>query len=155
MAGDLKVATPDMNVCDAAALMTHYDIGSLPVTTEDGALRGIVTDRDLVTRVLATREDPASVRIGDVATTRTIVTTTPETSIADAMATMSEHKVKRLPVIENDMLVGIVSIGDLANATSSKLAAGETIASILESPDTTMPSRAGVRASLNETSDEG
>lgn len=137
MADELKVATPEMQVFDAAALMAQYDIGSLPVVSDDGALKGIVTDRDLVLRVLATREDPTSVTVGDIATMRNVVTASPEASLEDAMAAMADNRVKRLPIVQDDALVGMVSIGDLANATNAKETAGETIASILSSFSTT------------------
>jgi CBS domain-containing protein len=137
MAEDLKVAAPEMQVSDAAALMAHYDIGSLPVASDDGALKGIVTDRDLVLRVLATRADPTAVTVGDIATMRSVVTVSPEASLEDAMAAMADNRVKRLPVLQDDALIGIVSIGDLANATSVKETAGETIAAILSSISTT------------------
>ena len=96
-----------------------------------------MTDRDLVVRVLGSRTDPAAVRVGDIATSRSLVTVQPGASLPDAIALMAANKVKRLPVVQDDELVGMVSMGDLANTASSKAAIGEAVAEVLESPATT------------------
>ena len=128
-------ASPDMNAADAAALMKQYDVGVIPVT-EGEDLVGLVTDRDLVMRVLAEREDATAVRLGDIVT-RSPVTVSPDTRISEAREVMAEHKVRRLPVVKNDRLVGILSLGDLAIADASERAVGETLEEISESPSTT------------------
>ena len=128
-------ASPDMNAADAAALMKQYDVGVIPVT-EGEDLVGLVTDRDLVMRVLAEREDATAVRLGDIVT-RSPVTVSPDTRISEAREVMAEHKVRRLPVVKNDRLVGILSLGDLAIADASERAVGETLEEISESHSTT------------------
>ena len=128
-------ASPEMNAADAAALMKQYDVGVIPVTEGDD-LVGLVTDRDLVLRVLAEREDPMAVRLGDIVT-RSPVTVSPDTRISEAREVMAEHKIRRLPVVKNDRLVGILSLGDLAIADASERAVGETLEEISESPSTT------------------
>jgi CBS domain-containing protein len=134
MTESLQTAGPDMNAADAAAMMKQFDVGVIPVT-EGEELLGLVTDRDLVTRVLAERKDPMEVRLGDIVT-RSPVTVTPDTRISDARDLMAEHKVRRLPVVKAEKLVGIVSMGDVAYADASKRAVGETLAEVSESDST-------------------
>jgi CBS domain-containing protein len=136
MATDLKTASPDMNACDAAGIMASHDVGFVPIV-DGSSFKGLVTDRDLVVRVLAAREDPLSVRIGDILTERSIVTVTPDTELSSARETMAEHQIRRLPVIKDDRLVGVVSLGDVAVASSSERAVGEAIRDISTSPATT------------------
>lgn len=129
-----QTAGPDLNAADAAAMMKQFDVGVIPVTDGD-ALLGLVTDRDLVVRVLAERKDPMEVRLGDIATKST-VTVSPDTRISDARDLMAEHKIRRLPVVKADKLVGIVSMGDLAYADASKRAVGEALEEVSESEST-------------------
>jgi CBS domain-containing protein len=134
MSEDLKTASPDMNAADAGALMKQFDVGVIPVVEGD-ELVGLVTDRDLVLRVLADRKDPMDVRLGDIATKST-VTVSPDTRVSEARDLMAQHKVRRLPVMKGDRLVGIVSIGDLAFADASKRAVGEALQEVSESDST-------------------
>lgn len=139
-----RTARPDMRAADAAGLMANFDIGVVPVT-EDGRLVGLVTDRDLVVRVLADRRDPTEVPLGDIVTA-TPVTVTPDMQLSEARDLMAAHKVRRLPVMKDDQLVGIFSLGDVALADASKRAVGEALESVSESPSTT---------ELNEGPDPG
>ncbi|MGZ4150891.1 MAG: CBS domain-containing protein [Actinomycetota bacterium] len=136
MSSDLKTAKPDMTAADAAGLMRNYDVGVIPVVEDDGTLVGLVTDRDLVVRVIADREDPNQVRLRDIAT-KSVVTVTPDMSISDARDLMAEHKVRRLPVMKDGRIVGIISLGDVALADASKRAVGDTLEDVSESPSTT------------------
>ena len=136
MAEAPKTASPDMNAFDAAGLMSSYDTGAIPIV-EGERLIGLVTDRDLVLRVLAAREDPARVKLGDIATSKQLVTVTPDRQLSEARALMGEHKVRRLPVVKGDALVGIISIGDIAEADASKRVVGETLTSVSASEATT------------------
>ena len=135
MTTDLKTAKPDMNAADAAGLMRNYDVGAIPVVEDDGTLVGLVTDRDLVVRVIADRQDPNDVRLADIAT-RSVVTATPDMNISDARDLMAEHRVRRLPVMQGDRLTGIVSLGDVALADASKRAVGDTLENVSESAST-------------------
>jgi CBS domain-containing protein len=135
MSSDLRTAKPGMTAADAAGLMRSFDTGVVPVVDDDGAMVGLVTDRDLVVRVVADREDPADVRLGDIAT-RSVVTATPDMNISDARDLMAEHRVRRLPVMKGDRIVGIISLGDVALADASKRAVGETLEDVSESPST-------------------
>jgi CBS domain-containing protein len=129
-----QTARPDMSAEDAAGLMKQLDVGVIPVADGD-ELVGLVTDRDLVTRVLAERKDPAQVHLSDIAT-RSPVTVSPDMRISEARDLMAEHKVRRLPVVKADRLVGILSLGDVAQADASDRALGETLEEISESPAT-------------------
>lgn len=130
-----KSLSRDRTVADAAGLMEQYDIGVIPLADEHNALVGIVTDRDLVLRVLAKGRDPGEVTLGDVATT-TVVTITPDMNIAEARDLMSEHRIRRLPVVKDGELVGILSLGDIAVQDASKRAVGEVLDEVSESPST-------------------
>jgi len=125
---------PDMNAADAAGLMKSEDVGLLPVVDAEQVI-GVVTDRDLVVRVLAERRDPKSVRVGDIAT-RSPVTVTPDTSLSDARELMERHRVRRLPVMKGDSLVGILSLGDVAWADASTREVGEALRAVSESERT-------------------
>jgi CBS domain-containing protein len=127
-------ARPDLNAADAAGMMRSHDVGVIPIA-EEGKLLGLVTDRDLVVRVLAERKDPTTVALRDVMTT-SAVTVTPDMELADARDVMAQHQVRRLPVMKGEELVGIISLGDVAVASSSKRTVGETLDEISESPST-------------------
>jgi CBS domain-containing protein len=129
-----QTAGPDMNAADAAALMKQLDTGVIPIA-EGEELLGLVTDRDLVLRVIAERKDPTDVRLGDILT-RSPVTVSPDRKISEARDLMAEHQVRRLPVVKADRLVGILSIGDLALADASKRAVGEALEDVSESDST-------------------
>ncbi|MGH7540788.1 MAG: CBS domain-containing protein [Gemmatimonadota bacterium] len=136
MAERLVTASPDMDAGDAAGLMASKDVGAIPIVDGDRFL-GLVTDRDLVLRVLAKRTDPRSVRLADVATSRGIETVTPDTQLADARALMAAKRIRRLPVVKDGTLVGMLSLGDVAVASASMRGVGETLAEISTSPATT------------------
>lgn len=129
-----QTVTPEMNAGDAAGLMRSEDIGVLPVV-EDGKLVGLVTDRDLVLRVLAERMDPMEAKVGDILT-RSPVTVTPDMKLSEARDLMEEHKIRRLPVMKGDELVGILSLGDVAWQDASTREVGEALKAVSESEDT-------------------
>ncbi|HEX5938620.1 MAG TPA: CBS domain-containing protein [Actinomycetota bacterium] len=135
MAVQPVTASPEMNAGDAAGLMLANDIGAIPIT-EDGRLVGLVTDRDLVLRVMAERKDPRSVRLADVATTRGLETVTPDTQLCDARALMAQRRIRRLPVVKDGRLVGMLSLGDVALGSASMRGVGETVAEISASAAT-------------------
>ncbi len=129
-----QAISPDMNALDAAGLMRSGDVGVLPVV-EGQELVGLVTDRDLVLRVLADRKNPAEVRVGDILT-RSPITVTPDMKLSEARELMEQHKVRRLPVTKGTELVGILSLGDVAWADASTREVGETLRSVSESDET-------------------
>ena len=98
---------------DAARRMRDLDVGALPICGDDDRLAGMLTDRDIVMRVVAEGRDPGSVKVGDLADGKP-VTIGADDSVEDALATMSKHGVRRLPVIDGHDLVGMVSQADIA-----------------------------------------
>jgi CBS domain-containing protein len=135
MTQEPKTMKSSMNVCDAAGTMANFDVGVVPIVDDDHTFVGLVTDRDLVVRVLANRWDPEQVQLGDIAT-KSIVSVTPDTILSDAKDLMAEHRVRRLPVIKDHELVGILSLGDVALAMASKRSLGEVLEEVSESPST-------------------
>ena len=129
-----QTARPDMTAADAAGLMKQLDVGVVPVV-DGGTLVGLVTDRDIVTRVVANRQDPDEQRLADILT-KSPVTVSPDTKLADARNMMAEHRVRRLPVVKDDHLVGILSLGDIALADASERAVGQTLEDISQSGST-------------------
>ncbi len=103
-------------VATAAERMASLDVGALPICGEDDRLKGMVTDRDIVTRVVARGQDPRRVTVGSLAEGAEVVTIGADDSIEEARRTMEQHQVRRLPVIDGHRLVGMVSQGDLAKA---------------------------------------
>lgn len=114
---------------DAARCMRDADIGDVLVT-ENGKLRGIVTDRDLVVRCLA-EQGSTDIKVGELCSTD-LVTLTPDDEIDKAVRLMSEKAIRRLPVVDGEKAVGIVSLGDLAVARDRESALGQISAA---SPD--------------------
>jgi CBS domain-containing protein len=100
-------------VREAAETMRANDIGDVVVIDDDGKLSGILTDRDIVVRVVAEALDPATTRIGDIAS-RDLSAVSPDDPVERAVQLMREHAIRRLPAVERNKVVGIVSIGDLA-----------------------------------------
>ena len=137
MAKEPKTASPEMDATNAAGLMASYDIGVVPIVEGDGAIVGLVTDRDLVVRVLADRRDPMSVPLREIATRRSLQTISPDATIEEARELMAAHQIKRLIVAENDAFVSVISLGDIAQSIPSMQEVGETVREITESPATT------------------
>jgi CBS domain-containing protein len=97
---------------EAARRMARLDVGALPICGEDERLKGMLTDRDIVVKGLAAGKDPSSTRAGEFIQGEA-VTIGADDSLDEALRTMAEYKVRRLPVIDGRRLVGIVSLGDL------------------------------------------
>ena len=100
-------------VLEAGKKMAKLGVGALPICGEDDRLKGMLTDRDIVIEVLAQGKDPNSVTAGEFGKGKP-VTIGADDSVEEAIQTMKEHKVRRLPVIDGHRLIGIVSQGDLA-----------------------------------------
>ena len=113
----------------AARLMTQYNIGMLPVCTADGKLHGVVTDRDLVTRGMAAGKMPGQTPVEQVMTPGVTVGQ-PEMETSAAAALMGRMQVRRLPVVENGILRGMVSLSDLAVRQETEPDAAEALAEI-------------------------
>ncbi|MCC8182648.1 MAG: CBS domain-containing protein [Clostridiales bacterium] len=105
--------TPEESAALAARLLTRHNLGILPVCSQSGKLEGVVTDRDIITRCLAASEDPSRVPVRDIMT-RDPETLSPQDKGEDALRRMAKRQVRRIPVVEDGQVVGMVSLGDLA-----------------------------------------
>lgn len=124
-----RTVSPNDTIQAAARVMQTEDTGAVPVV-RDGQVLAVVTDRDIVVRVVAEGGSFSS-PVGDIAT-KGVVCATPDMSTREAGELMSEHRIRRLPVVENDRLVGIVSIGDLAVKEGRDSRWGDTLQNISE-----------------------
>ena len=115
MTGGVECIGVNDTVLDAAKKLSELDVGSMPICGEDDRLKGMLTDRDIVMKVLAQGQDPSSVTAGDLSEGKP-VTIGADDSVDEALRTMAEHKVRRLPVIDGHDLIGVVSIADLAGS---------------------------------------
>ncbi len=98
----------------AAQQMRDLDVGSLPVCGDDGRLRGIITDRDIVTKCIAQGADPASVTAGELAQGMPVTVSRSVADVADVLNAMEQYQIHRVPVIESQQPVGMISQADLA-----------------------------------------
>lgn len=131
MTTNVVTISPDNTVLDASRLMQSHNIGAIPVCTDSSQVTGIVTDRDIVVRCIAEGSNPQSTKICDVMT-KELVYGTPEMNVDEAVDLMSTNKIRRLPVVDNDSLVGIVTIGDIATRNKYKDEAGFALSRISE-----------------------
>lgn len=115
MTGDAQCIGEHDSVLDAAKRLSELGVGAMPICGDDQRLKGMVTDRDIVVKVLAEGRDPSSMEAGELGEGKP-VTIGADDSVEEACRTMKEHKVRRLPVIDDHQLVGIVSQADLARS---------------------------------------
>lgn len=121
MSGGVECIGENDTIAQAAQKMQQLGVGALPICGEDDRLKGMITDRDIVIKVVAAGKDPASVRAGELAEGKP-VTIGADDGIDELVRTMSQYKVKRLPVIDGHRLVGMVSEADVAaNAPQDKV----------------------------------
>jgi len=114
-------------VISAARKMKDLNVGALPVKTGENRLQGIVTDRDIVVRVLAEGKDPEETRISEIMS-KGIISCTEDQTPEEAAAIMADAKVRRLVVVDNeDKVVGILSLGDVAVKGAEKETVGATV----------------------------
>lgn len=118
--------SPEENVAVASRMLTRYNIGALPVCGADGRLCGMITDRDIVTRCLAAEKLPSSTQVKEVMS-RGINAIRPDMELQTAASLMSSNQIRRLPVMENGKLCGIVSLGDLAVRGQGSQEAGKAL----------------------------
>ena len=105
----------DEPVTVAARTMEHYNIGALPVCGSDGRICGMLTDRDIVLRCLAGERSPGQTTVGSIMTGQ-VLSVGPDVDAREAARLMGTRQIRRLPVVENGKLCGMVSLGDLATA---------------------------------------
>lgn len=122
---------PGESVEVAARTLTHYNIGALPVCSPEGKLCGVVTDRDLVTRCIASGRQPSDTTVREVMTGK-VEQAQPDMDVSVAAHLMGRLQVRRLPVVENGKLCGMVSLGDLARREASIMDAADALSDIAE-----------------------
>ena len=121
MTRDPATVTGDDTALDAAKAMRDGDFGAIVVVGDGGEVRGILTDRDIVVRCIAAEKIPAETKVSEVFSTEP-TTLSADDSLDAAVDALRRANVRRLPVVEDGRVVGIVSIGDLAEARDEKSA---------------------------------
>jgi CBS domain-containing protein len=119
MTGGAECVGENDSVLDAAKRLAELDVGAMPICGEDDRLKGMLTDRDIVVKVLARGKDPSSTTCGELGEGKP-VTIGADDSVEEAIHTMKDHKVRRLPVIDGHDLIGIVSQADLARSVDEE-----------------------------------
>jgi CBS-domain-containing membrane protein len=133
MTGGADCALTSDTLVEAAQKMRDLDVGALPICGEDNRLKGVITDRDITVRAVAEEADPTQVTVGSLCPTVETVTIGADDSIDEALRTMTQHGVRRLPVIDGHDLVGIVSQADIATNIDDALV-GKLVESISAAP---------------------
>jgi CBS domain-containing protein len=127
MTEDPRSIGKSVSVVEAARLMREQDIGSLPIT-DDEKLVGMITDRDITMRVVAEAADPKMTSVEDVYS-QDLISVEPDKDLEEALRLMARHQVRRLPVVENGRLVGIVAQADIA-LRENEMKTGELVEAI-------------------------
>jgi len=136
MTKDPQIVGTDASVQDIARQLADQDIGAVMVCNSEKRLQGVVTDRDLAVEVVARGQDPSSTTAGDLVSGREVVTIGADDDIDEAIDTMRSHAVRRLPVIDGDKVVGVISQADIARSADEKQV-GRLIEAISQAPDNT------------------
>jgi len=121
--------SPDEPASLAARLLFRHNIGSVPVCTEDGRLKGIVTDRDIVLRCVAAENDPETTPVREIMS-RGLITVSPTDDVREAARQMAQSQVRRLPVVDSGKLVGMLALGDMAKTHSFDMEASKALSDI-------------------------
>lgn len=129
MTADVASAAPDTTLEEIATMMKEADAGAIPVV-DDNALIGIVTDRDIVLRCVAEGKDPAECTAEDIVS-ENLETVEPDDDVEEAAQLMAHRQIRRLPVVEDGRLVGMLSLGDIA-VKESEDTAGDALESVSE-----------------------
>jgi len=116
MSSNPRSVDADQSVANAAKMMKDADVGLAPIVEED-RLVGTVTDRDIAIRAVAAGKDPETTKVLEIAT-KEVVTIGPAQELEEALSLMAEHQVRRLPVVEDGRLVGVLAQADVAKDAS-------------------------------------
>lgn len=112
MSTDVATVEATDTIEQAAKLMEMHNVGSIPVTDHERVI-GIITDRDIALRTVAHGQNGGRQRVGDIMSANPVVGT-PDMDVHDAAGLMSRRKIRRLPIVQNNALVGIVALGDIS-----------------------------------------
>lgn len=129
MSKDLVTISSSQSIQEAAELMSSQNVGSIPVV-DGGQVKGVITDRDITLRSTA-HGMSNDTKVADVMSSN-LVTGTPDMSSEEAAQLMASNQIRRLPIVENNQLVGYVALGDLATDQMSNEAAGQALTNISE-----------------------
>lgn len=129
MTSDVLTIHESQTVQEAASLMKQHQIGALPVVNDRDEVVGMITDRDITLRTTA-EGDSVHTPISEVMSSHHVIQATPDMDVLQAAQLMSEYQVRRLPVVENGRVVGMVSLGDLAVDDQHDHKAGEALSKI-------------------------
>lgn len=132
MTGDAECASTNDSLIDAARKLRDLDVGALPICGDDNRLQGMITDRDIVVKCIADGGDPGSVKVSELAEGKP-VTIGADDSVEEALRTMSQHGVRRLPVIDGHELIGVLSQADVAKNLPEE-AVGDLVEAISSAP---------------------
>jgi len=146
MAHALATCAPDESVAHVAAIMRDRNIGNVLIV-EDGNLRGIVTDRDLALQALTGRDDPLQTPIHKFMSTE-VVTGNATWSLEQVATVMARHQIRRLPIVQDGELVGIVSLGDVARNEGRKDVVAKSLQAISTPVELSVSRRSGRRGAL-------
>ncbi|HOM03060.1 MAG TPA: CBS domain-containing protein [Acetivibrio sp.] len=127
MTKSVAYVAPDTSVVEAAQLMQKHNVGSIPVY--DQGVVGIVTDRDIVVRNVAHGKIPKDTKVQDVMTSQ-VTTVSPEMDVDEVTKLMANQQIRRVPVVENNQIVGMLSLGDIASDTRLEMEASEALCEI-------------------------
>jgi len=116
MSNKISYVSPEATASDVAKLMMDEHIGCVPVCDADKKIVGLVTDRDLILRTIACNKDANQTPISEIMTTE-VYDVAPDSEVSEAKRIMTEWQIKRVPVVKDDTIIGIITVGDLANST--------------------------------------
>lgn len=128
MTKNVAYVNPDSAVTDAARLMQQHNVGAIPVCDQTGVV-GLVTDRDIVVRNVAHGVNPSETKVRDVMT-GDVTTVSPDAGIEEVSNMMARNQIRRVPVVENSKLVGMLSLGDLATEPLYNVEASDALTEI-------------------------
>lgn len=131
MTQDVSAAYCDTSIYEVAQMMKNKDIGSVPVCTNNKEIDGVITDRDIVLRVVCDGKDPKKTHCSEIMTTTPVVGS-PDMEIKKAVDLMGDYQIRRLPIVENKKLVGYVALGDIAVNNRFDSMAEEALSEISE-----------------------
>jgi len=129
MSDSVVSISPEEPVSQAARMFFRHNIGSVPVCNDDGQLKGIVTDRDIVLRCIASENDPETTPVREIMS-KSLLTVSPTDDVREAARQMSVGQVRRLPVVQDGRLVGMLSLGDMARTHAYDMEASKALSEI-------------------------
>lgn len=129
MTKELIVANTDDTILEVAKLMQHHNIGCVPILDKGDKVLGVITDRDIVMNMAKYNFDPANTCAKEFAS-EVLYRVKPDADVAHALDLMRKQRIRRLPVLENEHLVGMLSLGDIAVHTDALESTGETLTEI-------------------------